>query len=71
VALGGFPPAGASASVGAVVRPTVPASTMPASTSSAGAAGEETGKERMELRDSLLWDIDCDRLVLRGGFGWI
>jgi len=35
------------------------------------AAGEETGKERMELRDSLLRDIDGDRLVLRGGFVWI
>jgi len=66
VALGGFPPAGASASVSAVVRPTVPAST-----SSAGAAGEETGKERMELRDSLLRDIDGDRVVLRGRFVWI
>jgi hypothetical protein len=66
VTLGGFPPAGASASVGAVVRPAVPAST-----SSAAGAGEETGKERMELCDSLLRDIDGDRLVLRGGFIWI
>jgi hypothetical protein len=66
MALSGFPSAGASASVRAVVGPAVPASA-----SSAGAAGEETGKERMELCDSLLWDVDGDRLVLRRGFVWI
>jgi len=64
--LGGPSPTSASASVGAVAWVAVPASA-----SSAGAAGEKTGKERMELCDPLLRDIDGDRLVLRGGFGWI
>lgn len=31
--------------------------------------GQESGKERMELSHAILWNTDCDRLVLpRGSF---
>jgi hypothetical protein len=66
VLLGGFTPSVAAVSVGAAVRPSVVAA-MPTSASPAGAAGEKPREGRVELSDSLLGDIDRDRLVLRGG----
>jgi hypothetical protein len=38
-----------------------------AAPSPAAATGQEPGEERVELRHSLLGNVDCDLLVLRGG----
>ena len=46
----------------AAVRPAM----APAPTA-APRAGQESGEERMELGQAILWDINGDRLVLRGG----
>jgi hypothetical protein len=40
---------------------------MLATGSSAAATGQEPGEERVELRQALLGNLDCDLLVLRGG----
>jgi hypothetical protein len=40
---------------------------MASALSAAPIAGEESGKERMELGQAVLWDINGDRLVLRSG----
>jgi hypothetical protein len=34
--------------------------------SGAAATGEEPGEKRVELREAVLRDLDCDLLVLRG-----
>jgi uncharacterized membrane protein len=47
---------------------TVVRSTVSAPASAAGAAGEESSKERVELCDPLLGDIDGDLLVIRGSW---